>query len=83
MQLTGVFVVEREIPEIGARPGDRLVIRPGRSAHPYCLIRPLSHAESRWAFRSDHCTFEFSKPPLPPRSQGGRGTPFRLQYHTN
>ena len=63
MQLTGVFVVEREIPEIGARPGDRIVLRPW-APRPALLQRALGVHETTWAF-SDRSQLIFTRPHLP------------------
>ena len=62
-QPTGVFVVEREIPELGAQPGDRIILRPRHSERPCCLVRNIGHAAYRLAF-TDACRLEFTKPPM-------------------
>ena len=66
MELTGVFEVVAEIEEIGARVGDKILVRPHHAQHPYILMRPLGHAQARWAFRTEFCRLVFTKPPLPP-----------------
>lgn len=62
--LVGVFVVDREIPEIGAVPGDRIVMRPGHPTHPYSLVRALTLEGAQSAFRLSHCHLGFTDPPM-------------------
>lgn len=57
-----VFTVTHPIPEIGAEPGDRLVVRPDHTTQPYALVRPLSKEGARWAL-SDRCRLLFTDPP--------------------
>ena len=65
VDVTGVFVVEREIPEIGAQVGDRLILRPWHPTRPYGLIRPLTLGQAQWAFRLGYCRLDFTKPTMP------------------
>jgi hypothetical protein len=44
MDITGVFEVLEAIEEIGARPGDRLVI--GGGEIPYALVRRLTRGQA-------------------------------------
>ena len=55
-----------EIPEIGARPGDRIVLTPSSPQHTCYLVRDLGDAADRWAV-GGACRLEFTRPPLPPR----------------
>ena len=72
MQLTGVFEVLEEIPEIGAMVGDRLVIGE-REPWPVCLVRNLGTADARWAFTT-RCALLFTDPPsLAPEYRSFRG----------
>ena len=64
-ETTGVFIVQREIPEIGARAGDRIVIGEAEQ-WPVALARKLSREDARWAFDSSACVLEFSVPPMMP-----------------
>lgn len=59
-ELTAVFHVTAPIEEIGAREGDRLVIRP-RAIRPALLQRTV---EPRWAF-DPRCEMAFTRPHLP------------------
>ena len=61
MDLTAVFHVTREIEEIGAREGDRLVIGEG-GLWPVALARQLGHADARWAFRAEYTRLLFTLP---------------------
>lgn len=63
-RLAAVFEVFREIPDLGAMPGDRLVLRPQHPARPYNLIRPLTLGEAQWAFRMGYCRLAFTDPPM-------------------
>ena len=59
-----VFEVLREIPEIGGRPGDRIVLRPSEEEYTYSLVRDLGPiASDCWAF-SDACELEVTRPPM-------------------
>lgn len=61
MQITaGVFQIVREIPEIGARVGDRLVLRP-HAERPAIIQRTV---DPTWAF-SCCAELAFTHPPLP------------------
>ena len=65
MDIHGVFEVVREIPEIGARAGDRIVLRPSEEEYTCSLVRDLGPIASRcWAF-TDSCVLEITDPPLP------------------
>ena len=57
----GVFEVTREIQEIGARPGDRIVVGRGEN-WPVALARTLSLTDARWALQSEHAKLEFTLP---------------------
>lgn len=60
MDITGVFEVLEEIPEIGALPGDRLVVRP-HALRPGLLQRIVA---PHWAF-DRRCRLMFTRPHLP------------------
>lgn len=64
--ITGVFEVTKEIEEIGARVGDRIVVRPGSKVRPFGMVRSLSRSEAWWAF-SERCRLLATEPTLPPR----------------
>lgn len=66
MEFTGVFHVVEPIEEIGGRPGDRLVIRPGAAWRPYSLVRPLTLADAHWAF-SSRAVLDYTVPAMPHR----------------
>ncbi len=61
-----VFEVVLEIPEIGARPGDRIVLTPSSPQHTCCLVRDLGDEAHGWAF-GGACRLEFTSLPLPRR----------------
>ena len=63
-ELTGVFLIMREIPEIGAMVGDRIVLAPHDPDWPFALTRQLSPAQARWAFDPRTCALEFTDPSL-------------------
>lgn len=63
--LIGVFVVVQEIQEIGARAGDRILLRPW-APRPVLLQRELGHSDAAWAFGS-HAELLFTRPTLPVR----------------
>ena len=49
MQMTGIFEVTDQIEEIGAGPGDRVIVRPWDPAR-CSLVRRLSPADVRHVF---------------------------------
>ncbi len=60
-----VFEVVLEIPEIGARSGDRIVLTRSGQQHTCCLVRDLGDGADRWVF-GGACKLEFTRPhPLP------------------
>lgn len=61
MRITGVFEVVEGIEEIGARPGDRLVVGEGE-VWPVSLARKLGHADARFAFLPEYARPLFTLP---------------------
>ena len=62
-EITGVFEVIREIEEIGARVGDRLVLA-SHEAWPVALVRRLDDNGASWAFRREYATLKLTYPPM-------------------
>ena len=63
-KLSAVFNILREIPEIGGRAGDKIVLRPSVEGYTYALVRDLGPiASDCWAF-TDACELEVTDPPM-------------------
>lgn len=58
-----VFVFVREVPELGARVGDRLLVRPD-APRPLLLQRELRADAAAWC-RSQATAFLWSRPNMP------------------
>lgn len=50
-----VYLVTEALREIGAQPGDRLVVRPGHPEKPYALVRDLESASVHQALATGCC----------------------------
>lgn len=81
MRTSGVFEVLEEIPEIGARPGDMIVVDPRDPWMQQSLVRPLGRAHARWV-ASDRCRpvtlHSHSSRPSPATPSRGRSRHLRL-----